>query len=220
MRLTCPNCGSECEIEGALIQESGQDLECPDCEHAWFETRRPSRDAKTGNAAVTLAQESAESTDGDGIRTDDPDPRSGDHSHAITDAGRHSLEATRALAVDRAALQVLKEEAERELSLRRSQESGSMDGPADDIRPAPGDAAPNKRSQASARKALARRNRGWIWTVALLVFMTAALAGLLIAIYLRAPAISQFYPNTEGPLQSYLEAANAFLDWLNRVLDR
>ena len=83
--------------------------------------------------------------------------------------------------------------------------------------PRPGNAAPGGRPQASGRPAPEQGRGGWVRAALPLLLMMAALVGLLVAIYLRAPEISRFYPNTEGPLQSYLEAANAFLDWLNGV---
>lgn len=169
---------------------------------------------------MTLAQDSARSTERDGARTDDPDPGPDDHSHSSAEAGRHDLDAMHALTIDRAALQVLKEEAERELSLRRAQASGSDGSSPDEVQPASGGAASDRRRKASGRSAPEKGRNGWVRAVLLLMLMMAALVGLLVAIYLRAPAISHTYPNTEGPLQSYLETANAFLGWLNGVLGR
>ncbi|MYA87753.1 MAG: hypothetical protein F4X97_04760 [Boseongicola sp. SB0662_bin_57] len=169
---------------------------------------------------MILAQESAESAERDGAPTDDPSPGSDDQSDANVEAGRHDPDAMHALAIDRAALQVLKEEAERELSLRRAQASKSDGRPAESVQPASGNAAPGRRPQASGRSISEPGRGGWVHAVLPLLLMMAALVGLLVAIYLRAPEISHTYPNTEGPLQSYLEAANAFLDWLNGMPDR
>ncbi len=169
---------------------------------------------------MTLAQESGEGAEKDGARTDDPDPGSDNHSHSITEAGRHDEDAMQPLTIDRAALQVLKEEAERELSLRRAQASKSGGSSFDEVQSTSGDAAPGRRPKASGRSASKERRSGWVRAVLPLLLMMAALVGLLVAIYLRAPAISHTYPNTEAPLQSYLEAANAFLGWLNGVLGK
>ena len=164
---------------------------------------------------MTPAHESAKGAERDGARTDDSGPRPDDHSRSSTEAGRHDVDAMHALTIDRAALQVLKEEAERELSLRRAQASKSDGSPAESVQPASGNAAPGRRPQASGRSIPEPGRGGWVRAVLPLLLMMAALVGLLVAIYLRAPEISHTYPNTEGPLQSYLEAANAFLDWLN-----
>ena len=130
------------------------------------------------------------------------------------------MDAMHALTIDRAALQVLKEEAERELSLRRVQASESDGSSPDEVRSTSGNAASDRRPDSSARSTSEKTRGGWFRAVLLLALMLAALVGLLVAIYLRAPAISHTYPNTEGPLQSYLETANAFLGWLNGVLGR
>ena len=169
---------------------------------------------------MTLAQESADNAERDRARTDDPSPRSEDHSDAIAETGRQDADAMQPLTIDRAALKVLKEEAERELSLRRTQASNSDGSSSDEVHSTSGDAAPDRRPNASGRSASKERRSGWVRAVLPLLLMMAALVGLLVAIYLRAPAISHTYPNTEGPLQSYLEAANAFLGWLNGVLGR
>lgn len=169
---------------------------------------------------MTLAQEPADDAETDRARTDEPSPRSKDHSDAITETGRQDADAMQPLTIDRAALQVLREEAERELSLRRAQASKSNGSSPDEVHSTSVDAAPDRRPKASGRSASKERRSGWVRAVRPLLLMMAALVGLLIAIYLRAPEISHTYPNTEGPLQSYLEAANAFLNWLNGMLGR
>lgn len=37
MRLICPNCGAEYEIDATLIPAGGRDVQCSDCGHMWFE---------------------------------------------------------------------------------------------------------------------------------------------------------------------------------------
>ena len=169
---------------------------------------------------MTLAQDSADDAERDGIRADHPGPGSDGRSGDVTNAGKRDLDARHPLTVDRAALQVLKEEAERELSLRRAQASKPERNPPDNVQPESAKAAPGRRPQASGRSTSEHGRSGWGRAVLRLMLMMAALVGLLVAIYLRAPEISHTYPNTEGPLESYLEAANAFLDWLNVVLGR
>lgn len=38
MRLICPNCGAQYEIDKGLIPDEGRDVQCSDCGHTWFET--------------------------------------------------------------------------------------------------------------------------------------------------------------------------------------
>lgn len=37
MRLTCPNCGSEYDVDDRAIPEAGRDVQCASCGHGWFQ---------------------------------------------------------------------------------------------------------------------------------------------------------------------------------------
>ncbi|RME15377.1 MAG: hypothetical protein D6801_07530, partial [Alphaproteobacteria bacterium] len=37
MRLVCPNCGAQYEVDDRVIPESGRDVQCSACGHAWFQ---------------------------------------------------------------------------------------------------------------------------------------------------------------------------------------
>lgn len=37
MRLVCPNCDAEYEVDAAVIPENGRDVQCSNCGHAWFQ---------------------------------------------------------------------------------------------------------------------------------------------------------------------------------------
>ncbi|MEM1429921.1 MAG: zinc-ribbon domain-containing protein [Pseudomonadota bacterium] len=37
MRLTCPNCGAQYEIDATVIPEEGRDVQCSSCGHTWFQ---------------------------------------------------------------------------------------------------------------------------------------------------------------------------------------
>lgn len=37
MRLVCPNCDAEYEVDAAVIPDSGRDVQCSNCGHAWFQ---------------------------------------------------------------------------------------------------------------------------------------------------------------------------------------
>jgi len=55
MRLVCPNCSAQYEIDGSMIPEDGRDVQCSNCGHTWFELPGPS-EAETGvpaNAAFS-----------------------------------------------------------------------------------------------------------------------------------------------------------------------
>ena len=37
MRLICPNCEAEYEVDDAAIPDTGRDVQCSNCGHAWFQ---------------------------------------------------------------------------------------------------------------------------------------------------------------------------------------
>lgn len=37
MRLVCPNCDAQYEVDSAAIPEAGRDVQCSNCGHAWFQ---------------------------------------------------------------------------------------------------------------------------------------------------------------------------------------
>lgn len=39
MRLICPNCGAQYEVDEAVIPEQGRDVQCSNCGHTWFQHR-------------------------------------------------------------------------------------------------------------------------------------------------------------------------------------
>jgi predicted Zn finger-like uncharacterized protein len=94
MRLICPNCAAQYEVDDGAIPVSGRDVQCSNCGHAWFQTR-----------AETPAPELA-----------------GQAAEAAADSGAEAHPPRRAL--DEAVMNVLREEAEREMQARR--EDGTL----------------------------------------------------------------------------------------------
>lgn len=41
MRLICPNCSAQYEIDGSLIPDEGRDVQCSNCGKTWFELPQP-----------------------------------------------------------------------------------------------------------------------------------------------------------------------------------
>jgi predicted Zn finger-like uncharacterized protein len=37
MRLICPNCSAEYEVDDAAIPDTGRDVQCSNCGHGWFQ---------------------------------------------------------------------------------------------------------------------------------------------------------------------------------------
>jgi predicted Zn finger-like uncharacterized protein len=47
MRLICPNCDAQYEVDASLIPETGRDVQCSDCGHVWFQAPDMETDADT-----------------------------------------------------------------------------------------------------------------------------------------------------------------------------
>lgn len=102
MRLVCPNCDAEYEVDAAVIPDTGRDVQCSNCGHAWFqlppevEAEIAAEEALFTAPPVTTALPEA------------PEP-----------APAPAAEPARSL--DESVLSVLREEAEREAAARRAE---------------------------------------------------------------------------------------------------
>lgn len=118
MRLTCPNCKAQYEVEATVIPDGGRDVQCSSCGITWLQ--------------MPQTPGPATSTDLDDDLLTDPDP---DDSRAIEDhpepepatpelsAIATASAAMRRRTLDDAVASVLREEAERETSARQAEGS-------------------------------------------------------------------------------------------------
>jgi len=53
MRLVCPNCGAQYEIDDRVVPAAGRDVQCSSCGHAWFQ-KHPDRDADLADELGTV----------------------------------------------------------------------------------------------------------------------------------------------------------------------
>lgn len=100
MRLTCPNCKAQYEVDERVIPDGGRDVQCSSCGSTWFQYP----------AEVALRMRAADLDDDDDDDDDDAAPSVPRRPVAAAGTERR---------VDRTVLDVLREEAERELSERR-----------------------------------------------------------------------------------------------------
>lgn len=59
MRLVCPNCDAEYEVDGAAIPLSGRDVQCSNCGHAWFQTHPDLAEPAADEPAQAVAESPA-----------------------------------------------------------------------------------------------------------------------------------------------------------------
>lgn len=64
MRLICPNCGAQYEVDAKVIPNSGRDVQCSNCGHTWFQP--------SANVDSDLAQEMGFELTTDDAATNDP----------------------------------------------------------------------------------------------------------------------------------------------------
>ena len=114
MRLICPNCDAQYEVDDAAIPPAGRDVQCSSCGHAWFQTQ----------ADPDLAAPAPERIDPDGAAQGD----------ALTDEQPspgpvvpEDNTGPRRRGLDDSVLAVLREEAARETAVRRAEAPPPME---------------------------------------------------------------------------------------------
>ncbi len=128
MRLICPNCGAQYEVDDAAIPDQGRDVQCSNCGHTWFQ--RPAH--LDADLAEELQDESAVATEEADTAEEAPQPRGLDPDVA----------------------DVLREEAERESAARKAEAEALESQPDLGLDEAAREAA--NQSAAAARARMAR----------------------------------------------------------------
>lgn len=161
MRLVCPNCSAQYEIDGSMIPDEGRDVQCSNCGHTWFELPPPPSDLEELTAQDFAAQDDlAAGFDDDGADAEpeveehtgydgpdeDPDEIDDGRPGRVSDIVSEAASADgdddadddgdmpmpgaapkQRRPADTAALDVLREEAEREMSQRRAPPSENIE---------------------------------------------------------------------------------------------
>lgn len=78
MRLICPSCGAQYEVDDSVIPDAGRDVQCSNCGHAWFQNSA----VQIKNEAHAQSAEADHSDDGDWVEAEaafqdasvDPEP--------------------------------------------------------------------------------------------------------------------------------------------------
>jgi predicted Zn finger-like uncharacterized protein len=117
MRLVCPNCDAEYEVDDGLIPPDGRDVQCSNCTTTWFQA---ASDAPDADASPTDTEAEAVNEPGTDQSVDDPDQT----AIAAATAAAATDQSPRKPAVDQAALDVIHEEVERETAAREAELGG------------------------------------------------------------------------------------------------
>ncbi len=127
MRLICPNCDAEYEVDAAAIPDGGRDVQCSACGHSWFQLPPGALAEKEDEAAlfdppvdVTAPEEppsEEEAVPGHPAEASSPEPEGEAAGEAVPPAkvGR---------SLDESLMAVLRDEAERESAARRAEGVG------------------------------------------------------------------------------------------------
>ncbi|SEW31971.1 MJ0042 family finger-like domain-containing protein [Aliiroseovarius sediminilitoris] len=153
MRLVCPSCGAQYEVDDRVMPENGRDVQCSNCGHGWFQLP-PSAEAgiiqspfdnidDLDDEAVTDAGDTAEDT---------PDHPADDGS-AVSDSSEEALPARQ---LDDGVRSILQEEAERERKARESEREGLETQPDLGLDDAPAATADNIKNTMADEQAAAR----------------------------------------------------------------
>jgi predicted Zn finger-like uncharacterized protein len=228
MRLVCPNCDAQYELDDTAIPPVGREVQCSACDHIWFQ---PNPDVPPLPRVVEVeawprplpAQEPLPDKAA-------PEPEEQAPLHRFIDAN---------------VLAVLREEAEREAAARRA-EVAAQSGPADALPPPPpppvyqppepAPAAPPatvlpdveainstlrartraRREPATSKRRMDREERKAFTTGFTLVIV---LAVLLTAIYVFSPSLIQVVPALAEPLQAYRDLVDGFRESINSSME-
>lgn len=114
MRLVCPNCDAEYEVDASVIPDTGRDVQCSNCGHAWFQLAPEVEAEMAAEEALFTAPPAPEPRAIPVIEEPAPPPApSAPVSPPVAETAPRSI--------DESVLAVLREEAERELVARRSE---------------------------------------------------------------------------------------------------
>lgn len=223
MRLICPNCGAQYEIDANLIPAAGRDVQCSDCGHTWLETpgaslareAEPARKAETQPDPIAEPQpepEPAGYEDLDGLPLD-----MGDAVVSVSPAAQESPDSLPTKTPAQPALsdnvaQILREEADYERQQRRREAEQIETQPDLDLHVA----APTRREllpnieeinsslrgeDDPATTVKTPQRRSGFWAGFLFIVLIALLALLA---YLFAPQISETVPEAKPALDGYV----------------
>ncbi|MDE9449430.1 zinc-ribbon domain-containing protein [Aliiroseovarius sp. Z3] len=140
MRLVCPSCGAQYEVDDRVMPENGRDVQCSNCGHGWFQLP-PSAEAGTTQSPFDNIDDLDDEVmaDTDEMSADASAQPSAEDA-AVSDG---PVAGTPARQLDDGVRSILQEEAERELKARESEREGLETQPDLGLDDAPASTADN-----------------------------------------------------------------------------
>ena len=119
MRLICPNCDAQYEVDDSAIPEGGRDVQCSNCGHAWFQ-EAAAEPVDASDVLYTAPDEAEEPPPPPAVDQHD-DETENDYDEDYDEGPAPAAgEAPVQRSLDESILAVLREEAEREAATRKS----------------------------------------------------------------------------------------------------
>ena len=237
MRLVCPNCDAEYEVDGNVIPKGGRDVQCSSCGKTWFQKSAQQLQETDQPEMVMPAPQEQETVSELEQETEpkaDPEPRK----------------------PDEAVLNILRDEAARETEARHSEPQGGLETQPDlgleqtdstgaaqasvtqrtarlrgiepDLeKPAHrSDLLPDieeinstlrAKSDAETQDTVSDKKRGrsgFRLGFGLIIILTT----LLVMAYIFAPQIIEILPASEAIMHSYVDTVNSLRIWLDQLM--
>lgn len=241
MRLICPNCDAQYEVDDSAIPKGGRDVQCSSCGKTWFQKSAAQLD--DGDTAETFAPTPARQepeVEPEPEPTPDPEPESEPELRKP----------------DEAVLDVLREEAALETEARQNEAQGGLETqpdlgldqsdnstdthaaisertarlrgiepevdkntPRSDLLPDIEEINSTLRAESDIETEVVatekkRTRRGFRLGFGLVI----TLATLLLLAYAYAPQIIEKLPASEPYMNSYVEKVNGLRDWLDQLM--
>lgn len=121
MRLVCPNCGAQYEVDDRVIPESGRDVQCSACGHAWYQMPQGQSEAAQDDAALEPAEEPSIAAPEQEPAEESGEPEGG-AAEPVTEEPESLQDEPRRAAIDEGVRTILQEEAQTEMARRASEQ--------------------------------------------------------------------------------------------------